>query len=171
MIKNFLRYSQKGASLIELLLYFSLLGILLTTVTDVMLRTSEFSLEASAKNALLADGRFIPSRLAYDIHRADSITTPVNLGANSATLTLIVGSETHIYTLSGANLEYEQIAGPSTQTANINSNKVVVNSLNFQRLGSSGGKPTLKITFELEGIKRERSGPTQKVFETVVGIR
>ena len=64
MIKNLLTYSQKGASLIELLLYFSLLGILLTVVTDVMLRTSEFSLEAASKNDLQGDVRFITSRLS-----------------------------------------------------------------------------------------------------------
>ena len=171
MIKNFLKNSQKGASLIELLLYFSLLGILLMVVTDVMLRTSEFSLEAASKNDLLADTRFIISRLSYDIHQATSITTPAILGDNSQTLVLTVGTETHTYTISGSNLVYERVAGATTQTANINSNKVVVTSLNFQRLGNNGGKPTVKITIGLEAVKKDKSGPAQKTVETVVGIR
>ena len=171
MIKNFLKYSQKGASLIELLLYFSLLGILLTVVSDVIIRTSEFSLEAASKNDLLADTRFITSRLAYDIHQATSITTPAILGGTSQTLTLTVGTETHTYTISGSNLAYEKVAGTNTQTANINSNKVFVTSLNFQRLGNNGGKPTVKITMELEAVKKDKTGPAKKTFETVVGIR
>jgi len=171
MIKNFLKHSQKGASLIELLLYFSLLGILLMVVTDVMLRTSEFSLEAASKNDLLGDTRFITSRLTYDIHQATSITTPAILGDNSQTLVLTVGTETHTYTISGSNLVYERVAGATTQTANINSNKVVVTSLNFQRLGNNGGKPTVKITIGLEAVKKDKSGPAQKTVETVVGIR
>jgi len=171
MIKNFLKYSQKGASLIELLLYFSLFGILLTVVTDVMLRTSEFSLEAASKNDLQGDVRFITSRLAYDIHQASLVTTPANLGDSSQTLVLTVGTETHTYTLSGSNLAYERTVGANTQTANINRNKVVVTSLNFQRLGNSGGKPTVKVTMELESVKREKAGPAKKMLKTVIGTR
>ena len=166
-----LKKPQKGASLIELLLYFSLLGILLTVVTDVMLRTSEFSLEAASKNDLQGDVRFITSRLAYDIHQASLVTTPANLGDSSQTLVLTIGTETHTYTLSGSNLAYEKTAGASTQTASINSNKVIVTSLNFQRLGNNGGKPTVRITIGLEAVKKDKSGPAQKTVETVVGIR
>jgi len=100
-MKSFLKNSQKGATLIELLLYFSLLGILLTVVTDLMLRTSEFSLEAAAKNDLQEDARFIMSKFGYDIRRADSVSLPANLGDISSTLEFTVGTEDHSYNLAG----------------------------------------------------------------------
>jgi len=173
MRKYFLRKSQKGATLIELLIYFALLGIILVIAVDIMLATGEFFLESASKNELQDNARFINARLTYDIHRADSITTPANLGDSSNTLILVIGTETHTYSLVGANLEYQKETRPppTTQTANISSNFIEVNSLSFQRFGTTNGKHTIKITFELEAIKSGKGGPKQKTFETVVGTR
>jgi type II secretory pathway component PulJ len=173
MIKGPLLKSRKGASLIELILYFALLGIVLVIATDIILRTSEFSLETSSRNNLQDDARFVISRLSYDIRRADSISNPANLGDNSSTLMLAVGSETHTYNLLGTNLEYQKETGPPTviQTSNVNSSYTKVNSLNFERLGNSSGKHTIKITFELEGTQAQKGGPVQKTFITLVGLR
>ena len=173
MIKRLITKSQKGTSFIELILYFSLLGIVLVIATDIILRTGEFSLESSARNDLQDDGRFIISRLSYDIHKANSITTPVNLGDTSSTLVSTVGPETHTYSLVDTNIDYQEETGPppNIQNANINSNRTKVNSLTFKRLGNSGGKHTIKVTFELEGTQPQKGGPEQKTFETVVSLR
>jgi len=172
LIKN-IKTSQKGTSLIELIVYFSLLGIVLIIATDLMLRTGEFSLEASNRNYIQEDARFIVNRLNYDIRRANSISTPANLGDNSGTLVLTIGTETYTYNRVGTNLQYEKIFGPppTTITANTNSSFTKVTSLNFQRLGNISGKPTIKVSFQLEAVKKEKSGPKQKNFETVVGVR
>lgn len=155
----------------ELILYFSLLGIVLIIATDIMLRTSEFSLESAAGNDLQDDAKFITSRFSYDIRRADSISLPASLGDSLGTLTLAVGSETHTYTLNGSDLEYQETIGPNSQTGNLNSNRTTVNSLTFERLGNTNGNPTIKITFELEGTTAKKGGAEQKTFETVVSQR
>jgi hypothetical protein len=162
---------QKGTSLIELLLYFALLSIILIIAVDLMIRTGEFSMEAGSQNVLQEDARFIGSRLSYDIHQAGAVTTPAALGQTTTTLILTVGTETHTYSLNGNNLEYQKIVGPNTQTANLNSNLTKINSLSFQRLGSTNGKHTIKITFEIEDLKGKKGGPLKKTFETVVGLR
>ena len=168
---NLFTKSQKGTSLIELILYFSLLGIVLIIATDIMLRTSEFSLESAAGNDLQDDAKFIVSRFSYDIRRADSIPLPASLGDSSGTLTLSVGSETYTYTLNGSDLEYQETIGPNSQTGNLNSNRTKVNSLTFERLGNTSGNPTIKITFELEATTAKKGGAEQKTFETVVNKR
>jgi len=171
MIKNFFGKSNKGATLIELLIYFGILSILLVIVIDLMLQSGEFSLEAESRSSLQSDARFITNRLSFDIHQADSVTSPANLGDSSSTLTFTVGTDIHTYTLSGTNLEYQETVGLNTETANLNSNRTIVNSLTFERLGNPGGKPTIKITLELETTKSEKGGPKQKTFEAVVGTR
>ena len=171
MIKNFITNQQKGTSLIELILYFGLLSIMLIIATDIMFRTSEFSLESAADNDLQDDAKFIVSRFSYDIRKADSISFPTSLGDSSGTLTLSVGSETHSYSINGSDLEYQETVGPNTQTGNLNSNRTKVNYLNFERLGNIGGNPTIKITFELESTTAKKGGPEQKTFETVVSQR
>jgi hypothetical protein len=79
-------------------------------------------------------------------------------------------SEVHEYTLDSGNLLFRRITD-STTTANLNSNRVKLNSLSFTGLGDTTGKPTIKITFELETIKSEKGGPKTQIFETLVGIR
>ena len=165
------KITQKGTSLIELLLYFALLTVILLIAVDLMIRTGEFSMEASNQNVLQEDARFIGNRLTYDIHQAGAVTTPASLGQTTQTLTFTVGTETHTYSLNGGSLEYQEIVGPNTQTANINSNLTKINSLSFQRLGNTNGKHTIKITFEVEDLKGKKGGPLKKTFETVVGLR
>lgn len=165
--------SQKGTSLIELIVYFALLSTVLVIAVDIMFRTSEFSLESAAQSGLQEDARFIISRLSYDIHRAENITTPANIGTSTSTLVLTNGSDTYTYSLVGSDLELQSETGPlpTIQNANINSNQTKVNSISFQRLGNSSGKHTFKITFNLEGATSQKGGPEQKTFETVVGLR
>jgi hypothetical protein len=166
-----LKGGQKGTSLIELLLYLALLTIILSIAIDLMVKSGEFSLEANSQNVLQEDTRFIGNRLEYDIHQATAVTTPANLGEAGSTLTVTVGAETHIYTLLGNNFQYQKIVGSNTQTANLNSNLTKINSISFQRLGNPGGKPTIKIVFEIEDVKGTKGGPVKKTFETMVGLR
>lgn len=166
--------TQKGTSLIELLVYFALLSIVLLIATDLMLKSGEFSLEFSSKNNIQADGRFINNRLVNDIHQATTINTPANLGNIDSTLVLIIGNETHTYTLIGTDLQYTKETPPpeaTTETANINSNLTKINSISFQRLGNTGGKNMIKITFEIEDVKGKKGNPVNETFETMVGIR
>ena len=165
---------QEGVSLIELLLYFALLSIVLLIATDLMIRSGEFSLESNAKNNIQADGSFITNRLSYDIHRSTAITTPAAFGDAGSTLVLTIGGETHTYTLLGQDLQYTKQTPPpgaSTQTGNLNSDLTKINSITFQRLGNVGGKPTIKITFEIEDIQGEKGKLVKNTFETAVGIR
>lgn len=166
-----LKPQQKGTSLIELLIYFGLLTIILTIVIDLMIKSGEFSLEAKEQNVLQEDARFIGNRLYFDIHQATAVTSPGNLGETSSILTFTVGTETHTYSLVNNSLQYQQVAGTNTKTANLNSNFTKVNLLSFQRLGSNNGKHTIKLIFEIEDIKGAKGGPLKKTFETVVGLR
>lgn len=171
---SYLIKNNKGVTLIELILYFSLLSIVLLIAVDLMIRSSEFGLESNAKNNLQADANFINQRLASDIHRANGIDNPVNLGDFGSTLVLSIGSEIHTYDLVGSNFQYTRETPPpraTTQTTNLNSNLTKVNSVSFERIGSTGGNHTVKIIFEIEDLKGKKGGPIRKTFETAIGIR
>lgn len=174
LLKSFEKF-QKGASLIEILLYFALFSIILAISIDFLIKTGEFGLETSRKDVLQEEGRYIIGRLTYDIHRANPLSEPDMLGetTNLLRFTVVTGffsSEVHEYTLDSGNLLFTRIS-TSTNTANLNSNRVKVNSLSFTRLGSILGKPTIKIAFELETTQAEKGGPKKQSFETVVGTR
>src|SRR5687768_16701793 len=96
--------NQKGFTLVELLIVMGLFGILLTVVTDMFVSTLSLQTESAAHSSVSQDGRFILSRLSYDIERASSITTPASLGASGSTLSMVVGGVAYSYALAGSNL-------------------------------------------------------------------
>lgn len=171
------RSNQVGATLIELLLYLALLTIIATIATDILFSSGEFSLEASSKNILQEDGRYIMNRLTFDIHRATTITTPASFGGsgtNSLQLDLTIGfspTETHVYSLAGNYISFQGSVGVSLQPANLNSNQTKITNLKFIRLGTVTGKPTVKISFDLESVKPLKQGINKQSFETLVGTR
>src|SRR3989344_9090196 len=70
----------RGVTLIELLLYMGLLALFLLVLTDIFVAITSVRTETETTSAVEQDGRFIISRLAYDVSRADSISIPPQLG-------------------------------------------------------------------------------------------
>ena len=172
------KFSQKGFSLIEILLYMSLLSLIAFVAVDLFLGVGEFSLESSSKSTLQDDAKYITRRLSYDIHQASTITTPGSYGDGNRTselqleLTLSFSPvETHNYLLVGNDLLYQRTSGGSTQSAKLNSNQNRLNFLWFSNISTGSAKPTIKILFELEAVRTTKQGPTRQTFETVVGSR
>lgn len=167
---------QQGSTLIEILLYMSLLTIILLIGTDILLQTGEFGLKTTSQSFFQEDTRFIGNRLTYEIHRAASVNIPAVLGdsgtTNKIAITVPVGfsTETREYELVGTDLIFRRLVS-LTPSAKLNSNKVKVNSFSVTRLGNISSKPTLKILFELESVQKGKNGPIKKTFETVIGTR
>src|SRR5688572_24260327 len=85
--------SQKGFSLVELLIVMGLMSILLLVLTDMFTSMLNVQTSTKAHSSVTEDGRFILSRLSYDVQRASSVTTPEYLnistsgvGTNTATI-------------------------------------------------------------------------------------
>src|SRR3989338_7067480 len=102
----------KGSTLIELLLYMGILSIFLMILTQLFLSVLDVSTESKQVSSVVQDGRFILARLRYDIQRADAINSP-SLGSSDTTLSLDIGGNTYVYTLSGSNLELQVNSEPS----------------------------------------------------------
>ena len=104
-------------------------------------------LQTGSYAAVTADGRFVLSRLDYDIRRATAITTPAALGDTGSSLTLTVGGSTYTYSIDSGRLKLD-IDGTGDF---ITGDKTVISSLNFQKLGNSGGKASVRYSFTVTG--------------------
>ena len=151
---------ERGATLVELLIYMAILTVIMTFVTDFLLQTVEARLEIQAKSSIEQDQRFILSRLIYDIKRADSITTPSSGTADN--LVLVINGEGYNYQLSTFNFQLTNGGG----TYNLNSSDIEVSDLTFQRL-----EDTIKITMTLTPEKGRLGGETPRTITTTVGLR
>lgn len=167
MILKKIKMGEKGSTLIEMLLYMGLLSILLVILTDIFISILDVRLESESTSQVEQDGRFILSRLSYDLNRAEAISSPANLGDTANSLLLTVGGVTYNYTLSGGNL---QLNNGSTAD-NLNGSETNLSNITFQKLGNSGGKETVDIQFTINSVTQRAQGSESRTFQTTVGRR
>lgn len=151
----------------ELVVYIALFTIFMYITTGIFTSILSVQVESDTTSIVLQDSRFITERLTYDLHRADSITTPSALGEQSAVLQLVIGGENYIYSLNSLNLELTNDSG----TSQLNSNESLLTALTFRRIGNSGGKHSIIIDFTLESLVARNSGPEEIQIHTAINIR
>jgi prepilin-type N-terminal cleavage/methylation domain-containing protein len=157
---------QSGFTLVELLLVMALFALLLTALTDMFVSTMTVRTETQATSSLSQDGRYILSRLSYDVSRASAVSTPALIGSSGSSLAIIIGGVSHSYALSGGNLQLTNNDG----TNDLNSSETTVTALSFQRIGNPSGKDTIKLSFTLTS-KAQKHGDHTETFTTTVGRR
>lgn len=161
--------SKKGFTLIELTIYFGLLSIFILVLTEIFVSVLNTQLSSESTSSVAQDGRFIYSRLIYDINSADNVTLPANLGDTSDTLVLIRGGQTYTYSLSNGNLELQD---PSLDIQPLNGVDTTISNFVVTRLGNAGGKHTFQINFRVTGNIQLPGGRVDtQVFQTTAGLR
>lgn len=157
----------QGFTLIELILFMAMFSVILIVLSNLFSAIVEKQLETQSVSAVENDSKFITTRMLYDISRADSITTPATLGAQSATLTLVISGTTYTYALSSGNLRLTEGA----QTNNLNTVGTTISALSFTRLGNGSGKHAIQVGYTITSNTVLPSGPETKTINTVIGSR
>lgn len=164
-------FSQKGTSLIEVILYIALFSVIIIVAVDLLMTSGSLKTESESQSGLQIDAALITSRLNYEIRSADVVTSPATIGQITTSLSITTGSETHVFSLTGSNLLYQKTVGVTVTTANLNSNLTNVSNLTFQALGFSGGKLVVKTNFTLTEAKATQQGNLSKNYEIIVTTR
>lgn len=156
-----------GFTIVEILIFFGLTSIFLTVITDLFVAIFDVKRESEATSAVEQDGRFILSRLIYDISRASAITNPSSMGATSNSLVLTIGGSANTYALSGGNLNLANGAGVNS----LNSSETSVSAITFQRIGNEVTNETVRVNFTVESTTARNSGSEVRSYQTTVGRR
>ena len=152
-----------GFTIVELLMYIGLLTILMTILTRLFTATIDVQLTSEATGGLEEDSRFIYSRLAYDLSRADSIVTPAVPGETSTTLSIMIGPATYTYQVIGTNLV---LGGGS-----LNSYMTDVSNVTFTMLGPEEGKKSIQVKYTMTSTIQSSSGTVTRDIETTIAQR
>lgn len=173
MIKEFFKKikfnSQRGVTIVELLLYMAILSVLLTILTSVFVSALDVQSESNATSSVEQDGNYILARLAYDIHRAKSINIPASNGATNNNFQIVVGGINHTYFVDANN---NLILTNNLGANNLNNYGTSVSAFLVQRLGNVGGtEDTLKINLTITSREKRVSGYEQKDFQTNLSLR
>lgn len=155
----------RGFTIVELLIYMGLVAVLLTILSSIFLSALEAQLSSQASSASLTAGRYILTRLEYDLHRSTSLNVPAVLGQSSTSLVVSAGGTSLSFALESGNLTLT--TGGTTRV--LNDIGTTVTDLKFTRLGNTGGKPTVLISFTVTGT--DSTPPEVRTFETTIGLR
>jgi type II secretory pathway pseudopilin PulG len=158
---------QKGVTIVELLIYMGLLTILMTILTRLFTATIDVQLTSEATGGVEEDARYIYSRLAYDLTRAESIVTPASPGSTSTTLTIMVGSVVYTYRVSGMNLILVSDMGEGS----LNSYMTGISNPTFTLLGSDTGKKSIQVKYTITSTIQSSSGVVSRNIETTIAQR
>lgn len=164
--------NEKGYTLIELLLYVTIVGTLLVAVSIFFAMTSESRIKNQSIVEVDQQGTFVMEYIASTVRNADSITAPT-AGGTGASLTLAVPTgplSPTVFDLNGTTLQVTE--GASAAIALTNS-KVQVTSLAFKNLSRASTPGVVQISLTLSRINPSGRNEYdyQKTFITSVSLR
>lgn len=157
----------KGFTLIELVIYIALISVLLLIISQIFIASLDVQMESEAVSSVDQDGRFLLSRLGYDIGRAESVAVPSSFGTPSETLTLIINGDTYTYERQNDQLLLTGPLGDDQLTSSLTK----LTSLSFETIGNTGGVPTVQVSFTLESVTISETGVKEETYQTTFGLR
>lgn len=162
--------SQKGVTVVELLLYMAILSALLTILTSIFVSALDVQSESNTTSSVEQDGNYIIARLTYDIHRAQNINIPAANGLPAIdNFQMVIDGVNYTYNVDVNN---NLILTNNLGVNNLNNYGTSVSALSVQRLGNAGGiENTLRINFKVTSRTKRVSGVEIKNFQTNLSLR
>lgn len=157
----------KGFTIVEMLVYMGLLTGFLVVLTQIFLSSLDVQLASERTSSVAQDGRYILSRLEYDVARAQAITVPVALGGQAGSLQLTIAGIPHTYLVDNGNLTLTNALGTNT----VNSVGTGISGFTVRRLGNVNGKQSARVSFILTSTTEGPTGPEVRTYQTTIGIR
>lgn len=165
------KQAQKGFTMIELLLYMGIFSILLVVLLDLLTMILGVHAESQATSSVDQDGNYIMRKLAYDIHKATTIT-PAIVAVPSTSMELTGTGFDETYTIDGSDnlVVTDNTVSPAVRYS-LNSPDTKA-SITFTPYGNTGGKASLKIALILTSRITQKGGVVQsQEFDTTVAMR
>lgn len=160
--------TQKGFTLLEILLSMAILMILIGILTTVFGQILDVQLESKSTSSVNQNGQYIIARLVHDMQSAQAIVTPALPGSTSATLQIRINSIDYTYTASpSGNLVLINNNGTDV----LNSNAASISGVTFTRLGNGDSNDTIRVGFTVTSRTQKVGGSEQKNFQTTLGLQ
>jgi hypothetical protein len=164
---NMINKFKPATTIVELTLYMGLLSIFLLILFNLFSQIISTQTRSVAVSLVQTNGNFLLSKLTHDINQASSITSPASIGASATSMTLQIGGTATAYSISNGRLILTDTSG----SYNLNDTDTTVSNFMATRLGNSGGKAGLQISFTLTSNVVDNSNVKTKTFNTFAAIR
>ncbi|HSW88741.1 MAG TPA: prepilin-type N-terminal cleavage/methylation domain-containing protein [Candidatus Saccharimonadales bacterium] len=162
--------SNKGFTIIELIVYMGLFSILIGILSSVFISLLNNQLTVETTASTDENGKYILTRLTYDIDQAQSIVVPATVGTQTNNLQLTINNINYSYSLdSSGNVQIKDLTN-NLGPYNLNDYDATVSGLLFTRIGNTGGKNTVQVNFSVISNTKQKTGQS-KTFQTTIGTR
>ena len=160
---NKIKSKNQGASLIELIIYVGLLGVILTVVYQLFVLVTVGKVSQLANDGIYQSAQRIVADITNETKIAAVITAPTK-GNPTNQLSLNTGAV--IYKIDDGRLQKQTGA----QNYYLSETGITISDLNFSLVGPSASQSTLLVNFDLSGITLDGSNLTQD-FQTAITLR
>jgi len=163
---------QAGYTLIELLLYIAMVGVLLAAVTAFFGMATDARVKNQSITEVNEQATYALDIITQVVRNGTGISGPA-VGASSSQLTVVVPTASlspTVFDVSGGVLRIKEGAGAATTLTN---SKVQVNSLTVTNLTRSGTSDVVQISLSLSRVNPSNMNQFDyaKTFTTSVGVR
>lgn len=156
-----------GTTVVELVLYMGLLSIFILALSNLFSQILNTQTRSAAVSLVQTNGNFLLTRLTHDINQANDIIAPVAIGDSLVSFTLKVGSSLSTYSLNNGRLQLND----GTNIYNLNDADTAISNLIALRLGNSGGKNGLRLSFSVTSLVVDNTGIKSADFKTFANLR
>ncbi len=162
---------QTGFSLVEILLYISLIAVIGVSVSQSANGVLSSKLRKEVRATVRQEADYISKVLVENTLLADSINTPVSGSDTTLSLASTVSSlNPTVFTLSGGNLTLSKGGGSALQ---VNSDKVIVEEFKITNYTGASGPGNIEIEFTVtfDNVLDNIETTYSESFKTNVSIR
>ncbi len=162
---------QKSFSLIEILLYISMVSIIILAVSTLLAMILNARIKTETMLEVESQGQFLVETITKSINEAQSVNLPAATTGDSLSLaTNDVNTTPTVYALSSGALTIAEGALPNEKLTN---SKITVSNLNFtntQNAGSTSGAIQVNFTISFNNTSNRNEYDYQKTFQTTASI-
>jgi type II secretory pathway pseudopilin PulG len=143
-----MKINNSGFSLLEVLIYITVIAVVTTTVGAIFLSIAGGQAKADAAAEINSNIRFVTDKIDQDITAASAVTQPASAGQTLNTLALTIGASSISYCVVNSRL-YRSSSGICDGSSEpITSQSIKVDNLSFTRLENTNSilaKTTVSI--------------------------
>jgi type II secretory pathway pseudopilin PulG len=163
---------KSGFTLIESLMYFSILAILLVVIGSILFQVLLGKIKAETIQEVSQNARIVTERIADRVRNAQSITTP-SIGQTSSSLSLSMTDTSKNPTVFDVSNGRLRIKEGSASAQNITSDEVSISALSFTNVSYTSTPGTVRIALTLSASNTSllKAYTYQDTFYTTVTIR
>jgi len=163
---------KKGFTLIEMLLYLSILSIIVIAMSSFLFLSYNSRIKATVIAEIEQQGNQTMSLITQNIRNAQSITSP-SPGTASSSLTLTEYSAGVSPTIIAQSVNKLQMTEGVNPVVDITSNRVIISGLTFQNLTRASSPGTIRIQFTLNYLNPDNLSEYtySKIFTSTASLR